>query len=63
MLFRSQLSNDIPVGFGQDDFTGNNEANLDFLLGGVQPVSMNAPREDQGEDPVIAEAWRSLLAG
>ncbi|KAL5480278.1 hypothetical protein ACEPAI_1548 [Sanghuangporus weigelae] len=58
------LSSNIPVGFGQDNFNGNNAANLDFLLGGgAQSISSSVPRPEQGDDPVIAEAWRSFLAG
>ncbi|OCB91794.1 hypothetical protein A7U60_g938 [Sanghuangporus baumii] len=59
-----ELSSNIPVGFGQDSFNGSNAANLDFLLGGgVQSVAASVPRPEQGDDPIIAEAWHSLLIG
>ncbi|KAL5512403.1 hypothetical protein ACEPAG_3395 [Sanghuangporus baumii] len=59
-----ELSSNIPVGFGQDDFNGSNATNLDFLLGGgIESVSASVPRPEQGDDPVIAEAWNSFLTG
>ena len=59
-----ELSNHVPVGFGQTGVIGSNDAGLDFLLGTrSDAASMEVPRPEPGDDPVIAEAWRSLLAG
>ena len=59
-----ELSNHVPVGLGQTGVIGSNDAGLGFLLGTRSDAApMEVPRPEPGDDPVIAEAWRSLLAG
>lgn len=56
------LSNTMSQCYGQDIIRNDNVIGFDILSGGTaMPSSTTFPRPEQGEDPVVTDAWRSLM--